>query len=174
MSFEQSHGRARPTLPRSKDLATTVPASDRPRQRDAQGRFSAGNGVGFGRHWKRCIARMLGADLAGEAGELGREAWILYRALLLELPHDGPGVRQLCAARARAAVLAARFARRAAEVGLDTEEGEKALRQAATWDQRAERTGVTAWDLAVRLAGAARAKSIDAHGEVVAVFGGKT
>jgi hypothetical protein len=168
VSIEHSHGRARPTLPRSSDLPVEVPGRDPAPNRDAQGRFKSGNGIGYGRHWKRTIALMLGAELEGEAGEVGREAWVLYRGLLSELPCDSASVRQLVAARARAAVLAARFARKAAEVGLDTPEGAKALAQSVSLDQRAERLAVTSLDISARLAGKVGARKVIDLGAVLA------
>lgn len=161
MSIERSHGRARPTLPRASDLPVELPADERSAQRDASGRFTSGNGIGNGRHWKRVLARQLGTDLAGEAGELGRDAWVLYRALLSELPIDCASVRQLVAARARAAVLSARYARRAAETGLDTDEGVLALEMSVKLDARAERLAVTSLDIATRLVGKTGRRVID-------------
>jgi hypothetical protein len=72
------------------------------------------------------------------------------------------------AARARAAVLAARFARKAAEVGLDTPEGAKALAQSVSLDQRAERLAVTSLDISARLAGKVGARKVIDLGAVLA------
>jgi hypothetical protein len=172
MSTRQSHGSAHTELPRSDELAAQLPERDPTLHRDAQGRFTSGNGIGYGRHWKRTIARMLGVDMHGEAGELARETWVLYRALLAELPYDSASVRQLVAARARAAVLAARYARRASEVGLDTKDGAAALAQSVALDLRAERLAVTSLDISSRLAkaGVGR-KVIDVHAAVQEAFG---
>ena len=159
MTIELSHGKARPTLPRSDDLAVPPPAADRPRQRDAQGRFAPGNTSGRGRGWRASIARMVGRDLQGEAAPLAREAWRVYTALLAELPHTGAQVSSLVASRARSAVLSARYAARAAELGLDTEEGQRALTLSMQLDQRAERLAVTALDISTRLAVAARTRT---------------
>lgn len=168
MSLERSHDALRPTLPRASDLPADFPARDPSAGRDASGRFASGNGIGRGRHWVRTIARSLGVELAGEAGELGREAWVLYTAFLRELPTDCASVRQLVAARARAAVLSARYARRAAELGLDTPEGAEAIQRATSLDQRAERLAVTSLDIATRLAASSRRSQVIDLGRVIA------
>lgn len=173
MAIEQSHGAARPTLPRSSDLTAVpeqVPATERTQGRDAKGRFLPGNAAGRGRHATRAIARHLGTELEGEAGELGREAAILFRAFLGDLPCDCHSVRSLVVQRARAAVLTARFARHASEQGLDTEAGRAALAESLRWDQRAERLAVTSMDISTRLARAAAAKPIDVHVAVADAF----
>jgi hypothetical protein len=160
MTIERSHGRARPTLPRSSDLTEPLTVGEPSDSRASDGRFAAGNQLATGRGWKHSIARSLGRDLAGEAGELGAEAYALYRAFLADLPCDCASVRSLVAQRARAAVLAARYARRAGEVGIDTADGATALDAAAKWDQRAERLAVTSLDVSTRLATAARARPV--------------
>jgi hypothetical protein len=173
MTIERSKGRARPTLPRSSDLAVPEAGEKRAGGRDENGRFAAKNPWGAGARWRHLIADGLGRELPGEAGELGREAHRLYRALLDDLPVDCPSVRSLVAQRARAATLASRYARLGAERGLDTAEGAEALDRAQKWDMRAERLAVTSLDVASKLAAVARErKPIDAHGEVVAAFGG--
>lgn len=173
MTIERSHGAARTVLPRSSDLATVDAVGEPSGSRDRGGRFAPGNQLGKGRAWKHSIARSLGRDLAGEAGALGDEAYILFAAYLRDLPVDCASVRSLVAQRARAAVLAARYARRAAELGMDSDAGAKALTEAHRWDQRAERLAVTSLDVATRLAAAARARPVDAHATVLDTFGGK-
>ncbi len=171
MPIETSHGSARPTLPRSSDLAVPETVGEPSGVRDARGRFASANGIGRGARWKHLLAESLGRDLTGEAGQLGREAYRLYRSFLADLPCDCASVRAMVAARARAAVLAARFARKAAEVGLDSAEGATALAEAARWDARAERLGISSLDVSARLAKAARSRPIDAHAAVVEAFG---
>lgn len=161
MAIEYREGKARPTLPRSSDLRAADPDAKPAATRDAQGRFLAGSTDGFGARWKHAIAEQLGRSLEGEAGRLGREAYKLYRALLRDMPVDNASVRVLVAARARAVTLAGFLARRAAEVGNETSEGERLLARAATWDARAERNAVTAWDLATKMASTHRRKVID-------------
>lgn len=152
MTAEHSHGKARPTLPRSRSLAEVPSAPQRHGERDAHGRFATGNKVATGKGWKSILAKQLGRDLQGEAEPLAREALVLYRGLLAELPHDGAQVRQLVAARARSAVLSGRYALRAAELGLDSEAGQRVLELSMKLDARAERLAVTALDIATKLA----------------------
>lgn len=172
MSIERSHGKARPTLPRRRDLEAADADRDPCRGRDEHGRFASGNEAGTGRGWKAIVAKHLGRELQGEAGPLAREALQLFRAELAQMPHDGPQVRQLVAARARSAVLAARYAMRAAELGLDTDVGQKAIELSMRLDARAERLAVTALDIASKLAKAeGKRKPIDVHGRVLDTFG---
>lgn len=156
MTIEQSHGKARPTLPRLADVRALPPAAEPNRDRGAGGRFAAGNGVGRGRHWRHVLRKQLGREvegpLAAEVESLASEAYSLAKAFLAELPSDGPGVRALVVARARATVMAARFAHRAWELGPDTLEGAKATETSLKYDQRAERLAVTSLDIATRLA----------------------
>jgi hypothetical protein len=171
MSIRTSHGKARTELPRSSDLKPPETDATPTQGRGTGGRFAPGNSIASGNRWKAAIAESLGAALDGDAGKLGREAHRFYRAFLGDLPSDKASVRQLVASRALAAVLATHFARRAAEVGLDTDAGAEALKQAAVWDQRAERLAVTSWDLATKMAG--KRKVIDAHARVLETFGVK-
>lgn len=172
MTIEQSHGAARPTLPRSSDLATVPEAERVPTEgRDANGRFASGNPWAGGAKWRSLIAEGLGRELEGKAGELGRRAHRLFRAFLADMPVDCANVRSLVAQRARAAALADAYALRGAELGLDTTEGGKALSEALKWDQRAERLAVTALDVATKLAVQAKRRHIDVHADVVAAFG---
>lgn len=155
MTIEHSHGKARPTLPRASDLPDlhgTV--AERPADRDATGRVGVGNKLALGRGWKRAIKRLAGAgDLADPvAATITADALRIMSATLAEMPHDGANVRALVANLARHEALAAYFARRAFELGLETTEGEAADQRATTHDQRAERLRVTAFDIAARLA----------------------
>lgn len=60
MTIEQSHGKARPTLPRLSDVNPgTVP--ERAGERDDGGRFAVGNAAARGRGWKRAVRGLLGA-----------------------------------------------------------------------------------------------------------------
>jgi hypothetical protein len=118
---------------------------------------------------------MVGRDLRGEVAPLAREAWRVFQALLKELPHTGAQVSCLVAARARSAVLSARFAVRAAELGLDTDAGRSALELSMKLDARAERLAVTSLDIATRLAASERKTSAaNAHTRVFDRFGAPT
>lgn len=176
MSREHSHGRARATMPRASRLEPVSGPRAAP-ERDAHGRVAtpeAARELAQGRGWKSQIGKMAGRELQGEARDLGRAAWRLYRALLRDLPSDGPQVRVHVASQARSAVFAARYAERAAELGFDTDDGRKALELSAKLDQRAERAGVVALDIAVAMAKAERTRrlrAIDVHAEAAKAFG---
>lgn len=172
MTIEKSHGKARPTLPRSSDLTVTVAPTDRSAGRDASGRFAARHGLSYTKSWHLRMATHLGVGLEGTAGELAREAYKLYRAFARELPATSPGINSVVAQRARAVALAAFLSRSALVTGVTTPQGEKLLAQAATWDARAERLAISAWDLSQRAAKAAKERPINAHAEVARAFGG--
>jgi hypothetical protein len=152
MAIERSKGKARPALPRSSDLAVPQPPPDPRQGRDVNGRFTSGNRTARGRGWKRAIGQLAGSELAPELRQLAGDAGSLYRARLGELPHQGPTVSSLVAEGARSSVLSARFAARAFELGLDTDAGRAALETSMRLGQRAERTSISAIDIAVRLA----------------------
>ena len=154
---ERSHGpHLRPSLPRSSDLAA-IPTDGVPSgKRAAGGRFALGNQDASGKGWKSILRQQVTGPLKGEAEPLAREAYALYRALIQELPCDSPGVRQLVAARARAAVLSARYALLAAERGYETLEGVAALEMSTRLCQRAERLAISSLDVSTKLAVAAR------------------
>jgi hypothetical protein len=171
MAFERSNGKVRPTLPRASDLAGVPAAAVPAGNRDTKGRFQPGNAVGTGRAWKYIIAKQVGRELKGEAEPLAREAWTMYLARLREMPQDGPSVRSLLADACRSAVLSGRYATRAAEVGLDSDEGRGALELSMKLSARAERTTVTALDVATKLAAAERAKPVDVHARLHEAFG---
>jgi hypothetical protein len=178
MTIERSHGKARPTLPRSSDLNDRRPpeTDDKPNgQRGPGGRFAKGNAIAVGHGWRKAIRKMLGR--AGEGIEqedmrqLTRESWRVYRAFMQELPHDGAQVSSLVASRARHSVLSAHLVGLAAEAGLSTEKGMKLLELSTKFDQRAERLCVTAMDVAERLAAAERQRRTkNPHDELLAVF----
>jgi len=156
MTIESSHGKPRPTLPRSSDLQpVTVVDADRERcgKRDAHGRFSSGNVVGRGRGWKLAIARVLGRQVDDPiAQQVADDAWRTYCAALRELPSDGAIVRGLAALMSRHEALAAFWHAHAAIVGLTTEDGIAGQDQATKHGQRAERLTVTMLDVARALA----------------------
>jgi hypothetical protein len=141
--------------------------------RDASGRFASANPWAGAAKWRALIADGLGRDLPGEAGELGKRAYRLFRAFLSDMPVDCASVRSLVAQRARAAALADRYAMLGMQAGEATEAGTAALAEALKWDARAERLAVTSLDIATKLAVVARKHPIDAHAEVVATFGRK-
>jgi hypothetical protein len=171
VTIEMREGKARPTLPKARDLAATEPGSHRTEGRDPHGRFTTGNAWAPGAKWRALIAEGLGRELPGQAGELGRRAYRLFRAYLADLPTDCASVRSLVAQRARAVTLADAYAARGAELGIASQDGAAALSEALKWDARAERLAVTSLDVATKLAAKLR-RTIDVHAPVVAAFGG--
>lgn len=162
MTIERSHGKARPTLPRSSDLAEVAADGDRPVNRDGAGRFAPGNVVGRGKGWKRACAKMLGRhDTDPVAQAVSDDAWKLFSAAIREMPSDGATVRSLVAIKARHEALMAFWCTEAARVGLATPEGIAAQDQATKHGMRAERLAVSAIDIATRLA-RSKAKGGDA------------
>lgn len=159
MTIESSHGKARPTLPRSSDLRVVETAPTPTEGRDPGGRFGAGNQIASGSRWRASIRKLLGKGATNEQAEaVARQAFRLYCALLRELPSDGPSVRVLAALEARHAALAAYFTDRAAELGFDCDAGAAALEQATKHGTRAERLAVTCIDVATRFATAKPSK----------------
>jgi hypothetical protein len=172
MTIEQCRGKARPTLPRSSDLAVVASVVDTKTGRDAQGRFTSDNPWRGQNKWRSWISEGLGRDLPGEAGVIGKRAHRLYRSFLDDLPVDCASVRSLVAQRARAAALADRYAIRGAELGESTPEGAACLESALRWCQRAERLAVTSLDVANKLVlVAAKHAPTDIHANVRDAFG---
>jgi hypothetical protein len=160
VTLERSHGKLRPGLPRSGDLA--VVESDRKPSdgRSANGRFAAGNPIAKGARWKASIRKLIGRGASNEEAEsVARAGFRLYCALLRELPSDGPSVRSLAALQARHAALAAHFTDRAGELGFDTKDGAAAIESATKHGQRAERLAVTTLDVSTRLAASRPARN---------------
>lgn len=157
MTLRNVKGRLRFETPRLKDLNRPHTERDPAEGRTPDGRFAPGNAAATERGAKSLIKKALGkaAD-----PDLVREASNLYRALLRDLPSDGPSVRQLTASRARHAVLATRYADEATKAGLMTPAGMKAAELSRSHDLAAQRLAVTAYDLAVREA-AARSEEDD-------------
>ena len=107
MTIRFVKGRTRVETPQLKDLHLPATVRDRTVGRDAAGRFTSDNRAAIGRAAKALVRQSLGSDADPE---LVREALTLYRAIMRDLPSDGPSVRQLTASRCRHAVLATRYA----------------------------------------------------------------
>jgi hypothetical protein len=158
MTLVREHGKLRPQPPRLKNLPALTAGEPR-RGRTADGRFARGNDVATERGIKAQLRRQLGRDAEGpDVERLYRETLVQFRAELRQMPSQAPQVQRELAARARWSVLSARYATRAAELGLDTPKGQKAMALAMQLDQRAERRLVTATDISERLAKTERAK----------------
>lgn len=153
--IERSQGKARCLRPRSSDLKPVESVRDPSEGRDSHGRAAPGNRLSIGQGWKATIRRATGLDAGNPVVEqLARDTTSIYFALLRQLPDDGPQVRPLVAERARSIVLSGYYANRAAEVGLDTDAGRAALELSMKLGQRAERTAISALDIATKLASA--------------------
>jgi hypothetical protein len=162
MTIEQSHGKARPTLPRSSDLPKIETVRDPSEGRAEAGRFAPGNQHARGHGWKTALKKMLGREVATEeAAAVANDAWKIFCANVREMPSDGSMVRGLLMRKARHEALSAFWEHRAAEVGLATDEGVKAQAEALKHGQRAERLAVTAIDIATRLASKKEAEPFD-------------
>lgn len=158
MTIEHSHGKARPTLPRASDLRLVQAERNPTEGRTGAGHFAPGNRHGVGARWKATIKKLLGRTVDDHtADEVGRDASRVYRAVLQSMPCDDATVRGLVALHARHMAVSAYLTGRAASAGLDTKEGLALLEVASHHGQRAERTAVTALDVATKLA-ASKAK----------------
>lgn len=154
MTTEKSHGKARTVLPRSSDLTTDPPGTERdPSEgRDDKGRAAPGNQLALGRGWKSAIRRSL--VRAGASDDVARgviaTTMTVYQAILRDFPvsASGPLVRMNAAGAAREFALAQFFDDRALACGLMTEAGIALAARASHHRQRSERMTVTTRDLA--------------------------
>lgn len=99
------------------------------------------------------------ATLAGSRGPLGpldvdvdALAPVYASAIMVDMPCQTAAVRALVARAARHAALAVRFDRRAVEMGVDTDDGIRMLRESDREDRSAERLLSSAYELGVKLA----------------------
>lgn len=151
MTIERSHGKARPTLPRASDLGPRVAEVKPTVGRGPGGLFAAGNRIGVEARSKRATTLVLGSKAdAGEAGIVARDARRIFGGYMRSLGSDAPPVRAMAALASRHAALAAFYAAKAVAAGLDTPQGMKLQEASDKQSQRAERTLVTAEDLADR------------------------
>ena len=159
MTIEQSHGRARTTLPRSSDLAAIKTVRKPSEGRGPGGRFAPANRHGIQAREKHAVSKLLGSDVGtADVIAIALDARKLFNGFLRDLPSDAQSVRDLAARRARHAAIEAYLAAKAAEAGLTTEEGEKLDDRAMKHGMRAERLAVTSLDIATKLASSSRHK----------------
>jgi hypothetical protein len=150
--IERSHGKARPTLVRSSDLAQVKAAKTPTEGRTAHGHFAAGNPIGLGSRWKASIKKSLGPKATeGEARAVYGDALRIYLATLRAMPSDAAPVRSLAALHGRHMAVNAYYTTKAAEAGLDTPAGQKLQDLANRESQRAERVLVSCIDVATKL-----------------------
>ncbi|MGO9834734.1 MAG: hypothetical protein ACLP1X_10990 [Polyangiaceae bacterium] len=149
MAFEQSHGKARPALPRASDLRPVASEAKPSDARGPGGRFAPGNRLSVGARFTATVRKALGSKVAtGEALVVARDARRVFGHVLASLPSDAPPVRALLSVYARHQALHAYFTLKAEAAGLDTEAGLALLVVADRQSQRAERTLVTCLDIA--------------------------
>jgi hypothetical protein len=149
MTFERSHGKARPSLARGSDLKPADSVEKPTDARTPDGRFAAGNRTARAARFTHTIRKALGSKAAnGEALIVARDARRVFGHVLASLPSDAPPVRALLSIYARHTALHAYYTVKAEELGLDKPEGLKLLEVADRQSQRAERVLVTVHDLA--------------------------
>lgn len=156
MSFERSHGKLRPGLPRLAELGSgDDTARSRTAGRDASGRFVPGNRVSVRSGDKAAVKALLGEGAGdGAAGAVARDAARIARALVGDMPNDRPAVRLLCTLAGRAAALAGWLTGEAEKAGLGTPAGLDLVDRATAQGQRAERLLVSALGTAKAVGGA--------------------
>lgn len=155
MPLERSHGKARPILPRSSDLAPVASVPNPSEGRGPAGRFAPGNRLSINSGQKHAIKRLMGGHATDEEVLIvARDAERAFRGTMRDLPSDGATVRSLAALYSRHVALAAYYTRKAENAGLDSPEGLDWTARATGQGQRAERIAVTALDVATKLAAA--------------------
>jgi hypothetical protein len=153
VTIERSHGKARPTLPRSGDLPVVQSDRNPADGRGPGGRFAPGNRLSVGAGDKAAVRKLLGRRAAeGDVAVVARDAVRLFNGAVRDLPSDAPTVRTLASLYARHAAVTAYFNVKADEAGLETEAGQAMLETALRHGQRVERLAVTMLDVATRLA----------------------
>src|SRR5882672_7912062 len=106
MAIERSRGKARPGLPRSRNLKPVESARDPSDGRTADGRFGTGNRVSIRQGEKHAVKKLLGdGSTDAQAQSVGRDAIRLAGGALRDLPSDGGVVRTLVAVYAREAAV---------------------------------------------------------------------
>jgi hypothetical protein len=149
MTFEVSHGKVRPTLPRASDLEAPEAEAKPTAGRGAHGHFAGANRIGLEARFVHTVRKALGSgDATGAALVVARDARRVFAHVLRSLPSDAAPVRALLAVYARHQALHAYFTLKAEATGLDTPKGLSLLAVADRQSQRAERTLVTCHDLA--------------------------
>lgn len=155
MTTEQSHDKARTTLPRASDLSLEAGTDgERRRNHDARGRFAPRNDASGNRAFRRALKKLIAADSLTDDAVVRtvlEDAWRIFTATLRELPNDGPTVRGLALRKARHEALEGFWTTRAAALGLTSPDALAAEDRATKHGQRAERVAVTMLDVATAL-----------------------
>lgn len=161
MSIESSHGK--PRVMRSRLRAVTAAGADRnpSGDRDAAGRFQAGNAVGRNRTAKRTLTATLRAAVAQalasaptdaaspQAGaQLAQSALALYNGGRRDLRSNSPIALSHLVRWAVNTTLASHLSSTAATIGADSERGLLLLDRAHACEGRAERASIAALTMA--------------------------
>jgi hypothetical protein len=154
VTIEVNKGKARPRLPRSRDLSAVPRPRDPSEGRDEHGHFSRGNRARVGRGEVRVIGKLLGAT-ENQAAIVARDAVRIQRAVMRDMPSDAALVRSLASLLGRHLAIVAYASAKADSLGLDTPDAQKWLEVALRHGARAERLSVTALDIATKLAAGA-------------------
>jgi hypothetical protein len=150
--IQRSQGKARPQLPRSRDLPAIESARDRTEGRRTNGQFAPGNRASVRSGEKHAVKKLLGDASDRDVSLVAHDAMRLHNGAIRDLPSDGPIVRSLAAFYGRHAAVAGYANRQADGAGLDSEAGRMWLDVALRHGVRAERLVVTMLDVATRLA----------------------
>ena len=145
---EVSKGKARPALRRASDLRTHGTEGKPTGERDADGRFLPGNRTALQAGFKHTVKKSLGTSGDSAAGIVAGDAAKVASHILRSLPSDAAPVRVLVTIHARHVALHAYYTHLAEVAGLETEVGQSLLVVADRQSARAERTLVTALDVA--------------------------
>jgi hypothetical protein len=146
---ERSKGKMRPSLVRASDLRAPDADAKPSGGRGEHGHFAEGNPIGRDARFKHAVKKSLGSKAApGDAGIVAADARRVFGGTLRALPSDANPVRSAVTLHARHMALNAYFTALAEAAGLATPEGRQLLEVADRQSQRAERTLVTAEDLA--------------------------
>lgn len=185
MTLERSHSKLYALRPRSRDLAPHDPPADGPVGRDDRGRFTSTNRAAADRAVKSAltgqlrravaqgVAAALGSDATPQTGvQVAREALALYRSACRELGTNSTLARSALVKWAIGSSVANALQLAAVAAGVDSERGLKLLERAERASQVAERSSITAADLARVLRGAAPAA--DPHARAREAFGKPT
>lgn len=149
MTIEKSHGKARPTLVRSAELAAPKADTKPTDARAPHGHFAPGNRTGLDARFKATVKKALGTKASkGDVLTVYRDAQRVFTHTLRAMPSDAAPVRTLVTLHARHVALNGYFTAKAEEAGLDTEDGARLLEIADRQSARAERLLVTSLDVA--------------------------
>lgn len=178
---EVSHEKERLALVRLSDVGTVPTGEDRRRDHEPSGQFAKGNRAAAGRAAKRALTAplraarkrvqlALGAECPSATDELLSDAMSIYSSSKLDLGSRSVLVLGPLVTHATETVLAGFFARRAAELGLESEEAGRLLGLAHACETQATRALTAALAACKGLAGRKDGQA-DPHKAVLDAFG---